>query len=97
MQEICESAGISYGQKTPNGVTFHDIRRTVKTNMLAAVVDKTYRDIILGYALQGMDAHYIKPNEETLKKEMRKYTMWLEGEFERAGGNMSQLSANIIF
>jgi hypothetical protein len=30
----------------------HDIRCTVKTNMLAAEVDKTYRDLILGHSLQ---------------------------------------------
>ena len=37
----------------------HDLRRTVKTNMLAAGVDKTYRDLALGHSLQGMDAHCI--------------------------------------
>jgi hypothetical protein len=55
----------------------HDIRCTVKTNMLAAEVDKTYRDLILGHSLQGMDVHYIQPGEEALKQAMARYTAWL--------------------
>ena len=39
----------------------HDFRRTVKTNMLEAGVDKTYRELILGHSMEGMDRHYIKP------------------------------------
>jgi hypothetical protein len=38
----------------------HDLRRTVKINMLEAGADKTYRDLILGHSLEGMDRHYIK-------------------------------------
>ncbi len=83
-KNACVKAEIPYGRKTKGGITFHDIRRTVKTNMLAAGVDKTYRDIILGHALQGMDAHYIKPTEETLKEEMEKYTTWLDGQLKSA-------------
>ncbi len=54
---ICKLSGIPAGRKDPNGVTFHDFRRTVKTNMLNAGIDKTHRDVILGHALQGMDVH----------------------------------------
>jgi len=64
----------------------HDIRRTVKTNMLAAGVDKTYRDLILGHSLQGMDVHYIQPGEEALKQAMARYTAWRDGQF----GNVDQ-------
>ncbi|MFC1819895.1 site-specific integrase [Thermodesulfobacteriota bacterium] len=46
----CKKAGIPYGRKTLNGITFHDIRRTVKTYMLKAGVDKVYRDLILDTA-----------------------------------------------
>ena len=28
----CKKAGIPYGQKTPNGATFHDLRRTAINN-----------------------------------------------------------------
>jgi hypothetical protein len=45
--------------------------------MLAAEVDKTYRDLILGHSLQGMDVHYIQPGEEALKQAMARYTAWL--------------------
>jgi integrase len=37
----CKGAGVTYGRKAAGGITMHDIRRTVKTNMLAAGVDKT--------------------------------------------------------
>jgi hypothetical protein len=30
---------VAYGRKVVGGITMHDIRRTVKTNMLAAGVD----------------------------------------------------------
>ena len=54
----CKNAGVPYGRKTPNGITFHDIRRSVKTNMLDAGVDKIHRDLIFGHSLKGMDVHY---------------------------------------
>jgi len=76
----CGKAGIPYGQKKPNGITFHDIRRTVKTNMLAAGVDKAYRDAILGHSLTGMDVHYICPTEDDLHQAMSIYTAWLDGQ-----------------
>ena len=55
----CERAGITQGRAEAEGVIFHDIRRTVKTNMLSAGVDKVYRDTILGHSLRGMDIHYM--------------------------------------
>jgi integrase len=78
LRTACKNAGIPYGRKTPNGVTFHDLRRTVKTNMLNAGVSKIYCDLILGHSLQGMDAHYIVPDDDTLYKAMEKYTKWLD-------------------
>lgn len=74
----CGKAGIPYGQHEPNGITFHDIRRTVKTNMLNAGVDKVHRDIILGHALHGMDVHYMAPSEDDLHCAMDKYTGWID-------------------
>jgi integrase len=74
----CGRAGIPYGQKKPDGVTFHDLRRTVKTNMVNAGVDKVYRDTILGHSLQGMDARYISPSEDDLHWAMKKYTEWVD-------------------
>ena len=74
----CKNAGISCGRKIPDGIIFHDIRRTVKTNMLNAGVDKVHRDMILGHSFQGMDVHYLVPDEEVLKQAMNKYTRWMD-------------------
>jgi hypothetical protein len=63
-----------------NGITFHDIRRTVKTNMVNAGVDHVYRDIILGHSLHGMDVHYMAPSEKDLHRAMACYTEWLDGQ-----------------
>ena len=78
--ETCQKAGIAYGRKATNGIVFHDIRRTVKTNMLFAGVDQPHRDSILGHSLKGMDLHYIVPSDESLTKAMDRYTDWLDEE-----------------
>ena len=80
----CGKAGIPYGQDEHNGITFHDIRRTVKTNMLSAGVDKVYRDTILGHSLHGMDVHYMAPSEDDLHRAMRQYTEWLDGQYSQS-------------
>jgi integrase len=78
----CKKAGLPCGRNEDDGITFHDIRRTVKTFMLEAGVDKAYRDAILGHSPQGMDAHYIAPSDENLKQAMAKYESWLRTKFE---------------
>ena len=80
----CVNANVPYGRKTENGLTFHDIRRTVKTNMLRAGVNKIYRDLILGHSLKGMDAYYIKPDDDDLKQAMEVYTAWFDEQLEAA-------------
>jgi integrase len=75
----CSDTEIPYGRKEANGITFHDIRRTVKTNMLNSGVDKAHRDMIIGHSLQGMDVHYLIPTEDSLKEAMDRYTQWLDG------------------
>ena len=74
----CKNAKIPCGRKTLNGLTFHDIRRTVKTNMLNAGIDKVHRDMIIGHSLKGMDVHYMVADEDALKEAMVKYTKWLD-------------------
>lgn len=59
LKGACKKAGVPYGRETPNGIIMHDFRRTAKTNMTTAGVNKIYRDLILGHSLQGMDVHYI--------------------------------------
>ena len=78
------NAKIPYGRKTENGLTFHNIRRTVKTNMLKAGVNKVYRDLILGHSLRGMDAYYIKPDDDDLKQAMDVYTVWYDEQLDAA-------------
>jgi integrase len=75
---LCDRAGVLHGRSTKGGLTFHDIRTTVKTNMLRAGIDKAIRDTLLGHSLAGMDAFYIKPSEEDLQKAMEKYTRWID-------------------
>jgi len=77
-ENACKYADIPYGRKQENGITFHDIRRTVKTNMLKAGVDKVYRDIIWGHSLTGMDAYYMAPTIDDLKNVMDRYTSWFD-------------------
>jgi integrase len=78
----CKNAGIPHGRKTENGITFHDLRRTVKTNMLKAGLEKEYRDTILGHSLKGMDVHYLVLDEKTLTEAMNKFTKWVDGQLE---------------
>jgi len=78
LKTTCERTRVPYGRNVPNGLTFHDLRRTVKTNMLNSGVDKVHRDLILGHSLRGMDVYYLAPSEDSLKDAMNKYTKWLD-------------------
>ena len=73
MKSICGRAGIPYGWKTDDGINFHDIRRTLKTNMLYAGVDKVYSDNSRPQ-MKGMDIHYLEPSEDVLFVTMEKFT-----------------------
>jgi len=81
----CENAGLVYGE---DGIIFHDFRRSVKTNMLTAGIQKEYRDKILGHSLKGMDRHYILPSEDNLKNAMDQYTDWLDSQVEAVWENL---------
>ena len=58
--------------------------------MLNAGVDKAHRDLILGHSLEGMDVHYIAPDEHTLKQAMEKYTAWVDKQLEVVSVNVDQ-------
>jgi integrase len=88
----CGKAEIPYGRHETNGITFHDLRRTVKTNMLSAGVDKVYRDTILGHSLHGMDVHYMSPSEEDLHRAMDIYTAWLDAQINNVAHSVAQLN-----
>ena len=86
----CKKSNIPCGRKTPDGIVFHDIRRTVKTNMLSAGIDKVHRDLILGHSLQGMDVHYIVADENSLRLAMEKYTRWLDKQIAESLASVDQ-------
>jgi len=87
---ICKKVGIPYGRDLSGGIIFHDIRRTFKTNMLSAGVDKVHRDLIVGHSLQGMDAYYMSPSEEDLQHAMARYTSWLDSQMESVDQTVDQ-------
>jgi integrase len=89
-KSTCKKAGILYGMKVENGVRFHDIRTTVKTNMLRAGLSKTVRDTILGHSLQGMDVYYIKLSDNDLRGDMDKYTTWLDTQISNVTQSVTQ-------
>ncbi len=78
--KACERAELPYGHNEKDGIIFHDFRRSVKTHMVDAKIQKEYRDKLLGHSLRGMDKHYIVIDEDALKKAMKKYTAWLDGQ-----------------
>lgn len=86
----CRRADIPYGRSLEYGFVFHDIRRTVKTYMTRAGVEKAYRDVILGHSLRGMDVYYLKPSDEDLHSAMEKYTAWLETEIANVDQTVDQ-------
>jgi integrase len=86
----CRRAGIPYGRSVEGGFIFQDIRRTVKTAMARAGIDKVYRDTILGHSLEGMDVHYLKPSDDDLHAAMEKYSSWLEDEIANVDQTVDQ-------
>lgn len=58
--------------------------------MLNAGIDKAHRDMILGHSLQGMDAHYLAPNENSLTQAMDRFTEWLDKQLADASASVDQ-------
>jgi integrase len=79
----CRKIGIDYGQHIQGGFRFHDIRTSVKTNMLRAGVDPAMRNILSGHAVQGMAKYYLMPSEGDLHRAMNQYTEWLDNEIKQ--------------
>jgi integrase len=94
LRTACKNAGILYGRKVEGGFILHDLRRTFKTNMLRAKVDKVYRDTIVGHSLKGMDAHYLVPSEEDLTEAMEKHTVWFDSEISTVDHLVDQKNSN---
>jgi len=91
LKDACKSAGILYGKKLEGGFVFGDLRRTAKTLMARAGVDKAYRDAILGHESQDMDRHYLHPDfEKDLRAAMEKYHNWLREEIQNVTHSVTQ-------
>jgi len=90
VRTACRKAGIPIASEEPGGFTFHNVRRTAKTNMLRAGIDKALRDTILGHSLKGMDEYYLKPSDEDLRTAMDRYTEWLDDQISKAGESVDQ-------
>jgi hypothetical protein len=71
-----------------------DVRSTVKTNKREPGADKTDRELILGHSPEGMDRHYIKPSEETLRQAMARYTAWLDEQLENVDQTVDHKAAS---
>ena len=84
MTDACKKAGLPYGRTKEDGITMHDFRKTVKTNMLAAGILKEYRDMIVGHKLKGMDKHYLVSRKPDLTREMECFTNWVDEQLENA-------------
>jgi len=94
-QGVCERAGIVYGRDVENGVVFHDLRASAKTNMLEAGIDKAFRDKLVGHSLPGMDAYYLRIKDKHLREAMDRYTSWLEAQIEVVLANAPQNAPQI--
>jgi integrase len=94
-QAACRRAGIPYGQKVKNGITMQDFRRSFKTNMLKAGIDKIYRDKIVGHSPRDMDLHYMVPSDSDLRQAMDKFTAWLDSEIFRVSQSVAHKTVSI--
>ena len=92
---VCKKAGLPHGRNVEGGLIFHDLRRSAKTYMMLAGVDKVLRDAMLGHQPTGMDRHYIVVNDETLTAAMNKYVDWLDSQLESA--NVDQTVDQKVF
>ena len=73
-----------------NGIRFHDIRATLKTNLLRAGIDKVLRDTILGHSSQGMDAYYLKPSDGDLQEAVAQFTEWIDAQLANVTQSVTQ-------
>jgi vacuolar-type H+-ATPase subunit F/Vma7 len=64
--------------------------------MQHAGVVKVHRDLILGHSLQGMDVHYMAPDDETLKEAMEKYTSWIDDQIVNVDQSVDQKETQTI-
>jgi integrase len=91
-----DKAGIAYGRKVKDGFTFHDLRRTAKTNMRKAGIDRNVRNSILGHESKDMDNRYDIVDDDDLIKAIDQLEVFLvivdqtvdQGAFDSGQGNV---------
>ncbi len=68
LRKACEKAGIPYGRRTKDGITFHDLRHTFNTNMRKAGSHDTITMAVTGHSTREMFDRYntIDENEKRL-------------------------------
>jgi integrase len=96
LMQACKAAAVPYGRKQRDGLTMHDFRRTVKTNMARAGVGDVFRNVILGHSLQGMDKHYISLTDDDLKQAMSVYAAWLDCEIAKVNQTVKQAEGSNV-
>jgi len=62
----CKLAGIPYGQSTPGGITFHDLRHTFATRLAERGVDESVRMALLGQSSLKMVRRYSHATPEAM-------------------------------
>lgn len=67
-KRACELAEILYGQSTPGGLTFHDLRHTFATRLAERGVSETARMALLGQSSTKMVRRYSHATPEALVK-----------------------------
>jgi len=77
LQDACKKAEISYGQKTENGLIFHDLRHTFVTNMRRAGIDETVIMKITGHSTREMFDRYNFVSDKEASCAMAKYGEFL--------------------
>lgn len=92
----CTDAGLKYGHRESECTIFHDLRRSAKTGMVRAGVDKVYRDLILGHSRQGVDRNYIVEGqfEAELIRAMATYATWMDSERKNVTQTVAKIKQN---
>jgi len=87
----CERAGIPYGQKVEEGVTFKSLRDTFISLALAAGVDYIHVQLMVGHSLPGVLDHYVDLSEAALHNSMQKYTNYTDDLVAQAQEDMGEI------
>ncbi|VVS95318.1 tyrosine-type recombinase/integrase [Desulfoluna spongiiphila] len=78
LKDACNRTKIPYGQKTENGLIFHDLRHTFVTNMRRAGIDETVIMKITGHSTREMFDRYNFVSDEEASVAMQRYKDFLD-------------------